>query len=960
LGVLASALLFASAATATPLFDPILRFREIRTDHFVIYFHQGEDGNASRLATIVEETWTALRNTMTVMPPPLTHVVLVDQTELANGSATPVPYNTIIVTATWPPGSEFLGRTDDWLRLVFTHEFTHIVHLDRSEGWARVVRALFGRVPIAFPNQFLPVWQIEGLAVYEESAITGQGRLHAGDFRAIDETTRRNHLVVPLDRVGGGVTDWPGGLAPYAYGLGFHAFLAERYGFDKLAALADATAGRVPYTASRTFKPIFGKSLGELWSEYQASPVPGTGTIDDTVFTRLTHHGFDVSGPRFAGPACAECPGEIIYSVQTPDRFPSLNAVSTDGRHSRELTTRYLGSTSGVGHGVVVFDQQEYRRNVGLYSDLFVLDRTTGRVRSLTNELRLLDPDLSPDGKTIVCVRSTPDSRDLVTIPLTQSVEHAPALNVLVAEPGTQFDAPRWSPDGTTVVAARHRLGGQSEIVTINVATREVFVVATSSEARIVTPTWRPDGGAIIAAADFDDGPFDLYEFNLDGRTSRRLTRTATGATWPDVSPDGATIVFVGYTTDGFDLFTMPYSKSDESYVGPVFRPAEAAALKSRPTYEASTPARASTPYRPWPTLKPTSWTPFFQQTSDQFRAGALVSGYDVLGYHGYALSATWLVNGPDAVARPNAATPDWDVVYSYARWRPIFFATTSRTTSFFAGPATATGSPTNSTLRESVIEGGVDVPFLHARFSHFGFASILRINDDYTLPGGGISVKRTALREAWGANSSHFYGYSISSEDGVGVGVTAEEVPKAFDSVADASVFTLDTRVYLPGLGAHHVLALRAALGVSNGDPIAGRTFLLGGAAPAPDVVSFSSSAMALLRGFPSDTFAGSRIGIVNADYRFPIARPERGHGTVPLLLHTIHGALFVDAGNAWANTFLSRDVKVSAGAELSANVVLGYVLPLTATIGAAWGHDGAHRVPDTTTGYVRVGRAF
>src|SRR5207245_4968412 len=121
-----------------------------------------------------------------------THVVLVDQTELASGSATSVPRDTIVVTATWPAGSEFIGRTDDWLRLVFTHEFTHIVHLDRSEGWARAVRAVFGRTPLAFPNLFLPTWQIEGLATYEESLITGEGRLHAGDFRAIVREAARS------------------------------------------------------------------------------------------------------------------------------------------------------------------------------------------------------------------------------------------------------------------------------------------------------------------------------------------------------------------------------------------------------------------------------------------------------------------------------------------------------------------------------------------------------------------------------------------------------------------------------------------------------------------------------------------------------------------------------------------------------------------------------------------------
>ena len=110
--------------------------------------------------------------------PTLTHVVLANQSDLPNGYATPLPYNTIVIYPASPAGSEF--ATDDWLRLVFTHEFTHIVHLDRSEGWARVFRGLFGRIPIAFPNLFLPGWQLEGLASFEESAITGMGRGNFG------------------------------------------------------------------------------------------------------------------------------------------------------------------------------------------------------------------------------------------------------------------------------------------------------------------------------------------------------------------------------------------------------------------------------------------------------------------------------------------------------------------------------------------------------------------------------------------------------------------------------------------------------------------------------------------------------------------------------------------------------------------------------------------------------------
>src|SRR5262249_42942158 len=149
--------------------------------------------------------------------------------------------------------------------------FTHIVHLDRSESWARAFRGIFGRSALAFPNLFLPQWQIEGIATYQESAITGTGRLHAGDFASVVDEAARTRALEPLDRVNGGLTGWPAGAGAYAYGVRFPQSLAARFGPDSLGRLAEATARRVPYTGSRVFPRIFGESLGDLWRDYESS-----------------------------------------------------------------------------------------------------------------------------------------------------------------------------------------------------------------------------------------------------------------------------------------------------------------------------------------------------------------------------------------------------------------------------------------------------------------------------------------------------------------------------------------------------------------------------------------------------------------------------------------------------------------------------------------------------------------
>jgi hypothetical protein len=113
-------------------------------------------------------------------------------------------------------------------------------------------------------------------------------------------------------------------------------------------------------------------------------------------------------------------------------------------------------------------------------------------------------------------------------------------------------------------------------------------------------------------------------------------------------------------------------------------------------------------------------------------------------------------------------------------------------------------------------------------------------------------------------------------------------------------------------------------------------------------------------MRGFAPNQFAGTHVALVNADYRFPLARPQRGIGTWPLFLRTIHAAVFADAGHAWTRTFRAHDLKTAAGGEMSIDIVAGHYLPLTATIGAAWGRDGSHTASGGAIAYFRIGRAF
>ena len=136
------------------------------------------------------------------------------------------------------------------------------------------------------------------------------------------------------------------------------------------------------------------------------------------------------------------------------------------------------------------------------------------------------------------------------------------------------------------------------------------------------------------------------------------------------------TIVFAGYTTAGYDVFSMPYPAVGGVGVGV---DAERVDLQRTPVApERVAPVdpergdlQGAASYNPLATLAPTSWTPIVENDGVTFRLGGLVSGTDVLGYHAYPRGRSWLVSTTTDAPVPSRALPDWQVYYEYDRWRP-------------------------------------------------------------------------------------------------------------------------------------------------------------------------------------------------------------------------------------------------------------------------------------------------
>jgi surface antigen Omp85-like protein len=447
------------------------------------------------------------------------------------------------------------------------------------------------------------------------------------------------------------------------------------------------------------------------------------------------------------------------------------------------------------------------------------------------------------------------------------------------------------------------------------------------------------------------------------------VLRVTGGARSPALAPDGR-VVFVGYTAQGFDLFesriamhgdtggASPHGGLDTAVATPLGR------IAMRVDTDGATPSgrvamRLDDKYRPWPTLLPHGWLPLIDRRDGRWRLGAVVTGYDVLGRHVIAADATWAVNDGDVGGGlAPRSRPDWSASYVYQRWQIAPFVSVRDRTSLF-NAVTTEGSVVPVAQREQQVDAGIYRAFRRIRWTQTVTGMFHAERVSTAAPALEQDVDRSGLRTSWTLFTARQYGYSISPEDGIGLGVSGEFFLPAFGSDGRADAFTADSRAYI-SLPRQSVVALRLAGAASSGDPGLRREFRLGGSDGNAALGVFGSDAISLLRGFEDDVVSGTRVTVMNAELRVPVVWPQRGVGTWPVFLRSVHATLFTDIGNAWTDSVRWADRKTGVGAELSADVTAGFGLPLTWTMGVAWGHDGAGVLREGREVYVRLGRSF
>lgn len=998
-GVLSYAVLASPLSAQAPDED----WKTLETEHVTVTYPAELRDLATRVADRAERAYAGLARTFDDPPDASIDFVVTDHLDISNGFAGVAPWNRVTIFAPPPVGGFDLAYFDDWTELVVTHEMAHIFHLDRRGWLGDVVMAVFGRPPVrwpVFPNSALPTWTIEGLAVWYESSLTDAGRILGTYHDMVLRAAVLEGDFESLDQVSGQSAVWPDGNRPYVYGSMFFDYLNRTYGPGHMGEFAQAVDGQIiPFRVNAAarksfgvnFKDAFGSWTQELDAQYarQVAELERRGPLTRTepIATRGRWALYPKVSPDGATVAFARSDGSSDTQIHLTD--PA-------GRASSKLTrANRVSQLDWTPDGRVVFSQIEYVDPYRAYNDLFVVDPDGGGERRVTSGARLDYPSVSPDGRHALAVRQDEGltwivSVDLATGDVTPVVEPVPDVH---------WSYPAWSPDGRWIAAGRWEPGAYYDIVILDAAGQEVSRI-TRDRAIDLAPTWSPDGRYLLWASDRTGIPNILaVEVDAQGGAGpiRQVTNLATGGSYPDVDPGGQWLYLSVYHSDGWHVERVPFDPSTWLDPGP---PAARFADDGAP-WAQEYARRIDSPesgYNPFPSLWPRYWEPTYRQ-------GETTSGVQVLGpSFGLRTTAFDIVERHvfSAALRfePKGNRFDGGMAYSfYGLGNPVLSLAAEQSYSSFGIRVTdpvdegqPEPSPRSVFFVDRERELRAQATFIRRRVRTFlsltlGASYVWEhqelLNDVLdpdsvfvpSRPNSGLPQVNATL----GFNTTRTHPFSISPEDGISGFARVRRrwdatVPDSLAAtVSDRSWgdVTGEARLYksvdLPGFS-NHVLAVRASGGSawdSGADP---GFYSIGGASGQGERITgldllSANNLLFPVRGFARGIRQGARAWTASVEYRFPLARINRGVGDFPLYFDWMSGSLFFDAGNAWgpSDSFLGyenprSDGVASTGAEL---VVSGLPLWTASTVlrtGVAVpvaGGSGA-------SVYVRLGIAF
>ncbi len=943
--------------------DPHRDWHSADSMHFRINYATPQRAQAERVADIAERVYKHLSKELQWEPGGKIEIIVLDEFDIANGFSTPLPFNESAVFLTPPDDGELLDNSI-WLELLLTHELTHTFHLDKVRGAPNVLRHIFGRNPLLFPNLWEPTWAIEGIATYNESTPEiGQGRLRGPVFEAwMRIEHERGFRKLPEINADGRALPTS---KQYLYGVYFYDFLARKYGPDSIYTYINNYSGNIVPRVYTNPVAATGKHMDELWDEF----------ISDLTEQMSRREALLKATPRADGEVILPAKFEIDSLAPVSD---GVLAVVNDGRLQTRLVhvdtqgkVRYLAKLNSGAHidaradGRLLIAQPEVCGNYNYFYDLYTWSASGGLQRKTTcgryRRAVWLGDQIAAlhmaGGVSTLSVLEQHQDNWRESLKLYETPDQVEAVDLAA------------SPDGKRLALAIKQANSWQvlEFDSTGGAPRVLF----NHNAPLHGLRYARTGDALefLAAR---DGTYDLWRYTSDtllaqpadcGRRCDAVAPAPVGSAAPrrDRTRDSteltrlshtytAVLLHSGIAEDGSDVLGVLAPGGTELRRMRTVAPLTQAKLESKqtsilpgdtppPTYKLGEPGNYHALY----SMYPRTWLPSALVDRGLTAIGASTFGSDALGWHNYTANVMWETSQHEAIG---------SLYYDYLGEH---FFSVSR--NLQARQWTGSGNNMTTTLfdRTTGVQWASMLPWLRIeRRFYLGIGAAQETTDRVQIAGFTTRtqderVAATFLR--YDTRNTNWYADGVNRGN---LSTLLYESYRPFNSYYNGYVSRFDTHGYLP-LG-EDVLSARWTEARAQGIT---EQFQLGGAS----VYELTQVPMINQRNLPLRGYQGSEAALrgqntrnVSIEWRTPLADVDRHAMSPPVGINRLSASVFMDAGSVWDNGHARSRYYRGAGIELHSEIKVFYRIPLPLRFGIARGLD----TPGGNRFYLQLGQSF
>ena len=578
----------ASAQTSPLYYDYShnhLEWFTIESEHFLIHFQEGNSRSAKVTARIAEEIYLPITDLYQHEPDQKVSIVLKDRDDYSNGAA----YFFDNKIDIWLPALDTpLRGTHNWLRNVITHEFTHIVQIQKAMKGKRKFPISYiqwlsyesvrrpdvlygfpnGIVTLPFASINVPAWLAEGTAQYQREGLLFETwdshrdmilrtRILSDTYFSLEEMgTFSSKTSIERETV-------------YNQGFAFVIYLVDTFGEEVLRDISSALATKGLYNVADAIEiatGIPGEKVFQNWiKERKNFYQEATQDINETKSEYVEKDGFFNFYPKVSpdGNSIAYLSNKgrdySLASLYLKDKNGTKEIAQVSNQlfdeHQQHtdatqtplitfITTSFSFSPDGNSIAYSVNKATKYGES---YRDIFLYNIETEEHTRLTNGARIESPSWNADGSKIAALQYHKGTQNLVLLdPETKEI-----TTLTDFKNGETLFTPDWSKDGKSIYFSYADRGNRS-IYKVDIETEILESVINDGVIDSRDPMLSFDGRSLYYATD-EDGIFNIFKYDLKSKTSEQITNVIGGVFMPYMDKSG-NLYYSEYEADGYKI----------------------------------------------------------------------------------------------------------------------------------------------------------------------------------------------------------------------------------------------------------------------------------------------------------------------------------------------------------------------------------------------------------------------